>query len=329
MSQPLTPIRFKPLFKSALWGGARLRSMFRLEPSTEPIGEAWVLSDQGDNQSVASDGPFAGTTLRQLLEQFGDRIYGKSAARHRRFPILLKFIHAREPLSVQVHPSDEKARELEGANAIGKSEAWVILNADPTARLYAGLQPGVTAERMRAAIASETVEDLLYAHAPSAGDCVYLAAGTVHSIGGGLVLFEIQQTSDITYRLYDWGRTDPKTGKRRELHIEKGLACINYLSGPCRPVYPTSEEHGRIRLTPLVECEHFTLGRWETSRPYRAGLPDQCRVLVGVSGRTILKHAGVDYPISLGDVLLIPAEVGMCECVPQANAVVLECGLSG
>jgi mannose-6-phosphate isomerase len=303
--------------------------MFPAAPANEPIGEAWVLSDQGENQSVVSEGPWAGTTLRQLLEQVGDRILGKSVASHKRFPILLKFIHAREPLSVQVHPTDAKARQLEGPDAVGKTEAWFIMQADPTARLYTGLPTGVTPERLRAAIASETVENFLYAHAPAPGDCVFLSAGTVHSIGGGLVLFEIQQTSDITYRLYDWGRTDPKTGKRRELHIEKALASINYSAGPCRPVYPTSEEHGRIRLTPLVECEHFTLGRWESSRPFRAGLPNQCRVLVGISGRATLTHAGVDYPISLGDVLLLPAEVGMCECVPHGAAVILECGLPG
>jgi mannose-6-phosphate isomerase len=112
MSNPLTPIRFAPQFKTALWGGARLRTMFGVAASSEPTGEAWVLSDQGDSPSVVSAGQFEGTTLRQLLEKYGERILGKSAARHKRFPILLKFIHAREPLSVQVHPSDAKAREL-------------------------------------------------------------------------------------------------------------------------------------------------------------------------------------------------------------------------
>jgi mannose-6-phosphate isomerase len=324
---PLTPLRFTPIFKSALWGGARLRTLFNVAPSAEPTGEAWVLSDQGDNVSVVADGPFEGTTLRQLLERMPERILGTASLVNGRFPILLKFLHSREPLSVQVHPNDGKARELEGPTAIGKTEAWVVLEADPTARLYSGLQPGVTAARLRNAIQADTVEDLLYANAPTGGECVFLPAGTVHSIGGGLLLFEIQQTSDITYRLYDWGRVDPKTGKKRDLHIEKGLASVDYSIGPCRPAYPTEEGHGRVRPAKLVNCTQFTLGRWDTDQPFRAGLAGKCRVLVGVQGRASLRHGTTDYSIGLGDVWLLPAEVGACEVTPQGSAVILECGL--
>jgi mannose-6-phosphate isomerase len=326
-SDALTPLRFAPIFKTAIWGGSRLRSLFSAAPSDDPTGEAWVLSDQGDNLSVVTVGQWAGTTLRSLMERMPDRILGRATPTNGRFPLLLKFIHARQPLSVQVHPNDARAKELEGPMATGKTEAWVVLEADPTARLYSGLLPGTTPERLRRAIASGEFEELLYVHAPEAGDCYFLPAGAVHAIGGGLVLFEVQQTSDITYRLYDWGRIDPKTGRGRELHIEKGLACVDFSLGPCRPTCPTDEGHGRVRPARLVECNYFNLSRWDTDKPFKAGAAGRCRVLVGVSGRATLRHAGRDYAIGAGDVWLLPAEVGSCECTPSGTAVILECGL--
>lgn len=325
----LTPLKFVPQFKPALWGGQRLHPFFGLAPPSEPIGEAWVLSDHGKTPSVIASGPLAGTTLRELVPRLGSRLLGHARLAGGRFPVLLKFIHAREPLSVQVHPTDAKARVLEGPGVFGKTEAWVIVESDPTARIYSGLQPGVTARQLRQAIATGTVEELLYAHAPSVGDCIFLPAGTVHSIGGGLVLFEIQQTSDITYRLYDWKRVDPKTGKSRELHIDKGLSSVDYTIGPCRPTYPTDESHGRVRPARLVESNYFSLARWDTDKPFAAGAEGMCRVLVGIVGRALIRHAGQEYPIGVGDVWLLPAEVGACECVPQGGAVILECGLVG
>jgi mannose-6-phosphate isomerase len=324
---PLTPLRFQPIFRPALWGGARLRPLLGAEPSPEPTGEAWVLSDYGDAHSAVADGPLAGTTLRQLLESAPERILGRARAVNGRFPLLLKLIHARAPLSVQVHPTDARARELEGPTAVGKTEAWVVLEADPTARVYTGLQPGVTAELLRRAIHFGRIENLLYAAAPEPGDSYFLQAGTVHAIGGGLTLFEVQQTSDLTYRLHDWGRTDPYTGKPRELHVEKALACINYDLGPCRPTRPTAAAGDR--LAPLAECEYFTLGRWDTAQPFRAGAAGACRVLVGMAGRACLRHAGAEYPITIGSVWLLPAEVGACQVVPHGRAVILECGLPG
>ena len=326
-TDPLTPLRFTPIFKPALWGGVRLRALFDAAPADGPIGEAWVLSDQGDSPSVIADGPRAGTTLRQLMEEASQRVLGPAAATNGRFPLLLKFIHARYPLSVQVHPTNAKARELEGPTGVGKTEAWVVLEADPTARLYTGLNPGVTPDRLRRGIQSGNVEELLYAHEALPGDCIFLHAGTVHAIGGGVLLFEIQQASDLTYRLYDWGRVDPRTGRERELHVEKGLAAADFSAGPCRPESVTDEGHGRIRRAPLVDCQYFTLGRWETARPFRAGAPGQCRVLVGIGGRAIIRHASAEYLLDFGDVWLLPAEVGACECIPHGPVTVLECGL--
>ena len=324
---PLPPLRFTPIFRTALWGGARLRTLFNAPPAPDPTGEAWLLSDCPDLPSVVAAGPLAGTTLRDLMLRMPDRILGRATAPYGRFPLLLKFLHARESLSVQVHPTDAKARELEGPTVAGKTEAWVILEADPTACLYAGLTSAATPETLRRAIQNGTVEDLLYAHAPSPGDCYFLKAGTIHSIGGGLVLFEVQQTSDLTYRLYDWGRTDPKTGKPRELHVDKGLSCVDYGLGPCRPARPTTEVRGRVMRAPLVECDYFTLGRWDTGRPFATGAPGECRVLAGVGGKAVIRHRKAEYPIGLGDVWLLPAEAGPVEVVPDGVVSILECGI--
>src|SRR5215212_1133636 len=329
LMDPLPPLRFAPIFKPALWGGARLPALFNAPRGPEPTGEAWVLSDCSNRVSVVADGPLAGTTLRTLMERRPDCLVGRAKAPHGRFPLLVKFLHACEPLSVQVHPTDQKARELEGPTAVGKTEAWVVLEADPAARVYAGLPPAVTETALRRAILRGAVENLLYAHAPHPGDCYFLPAGTVHSIGGGLVLFEVQQTSDLTYRLYDWGRTDPTTGRPRELHVEKGLACVDYDLGPCRPARPTAELRGPVRVAPLAECDYFTLGRWDTAQPFRAGARGACRVLVGMAGRACLRHAGAEYPITVGSVWLLPAELGACEVVPHGPAVILECGVPG
>jgi mannose-6-phosphate isomerase len=321
----LPPLRFAPIFKPALWGGERLRDMFGAPPSADPIGEAWLLSDCGDSPSVVRDGPLAGTTLRELMERMPDRLLGRASATHGRFPLLVKFIHAGRPLSVQVHPTDAQARRLEGPTAVGKTEAWVIVEADEGARVYAGLPPAVTEGAFRQAVLRHAVEDVLFAHAPSPGDCYFLPAGTVHAIGGGLVLFEVQQTSDLTYRLYDWGRTDPTTGKPRQLHLEKGLSCVDYGLGPCRPARPTVEVRGRPKLAPLAECRYFTLGKWDTARPFATGAAGECRVLAGIDGRAVLRHRGAEYPIGLGDVWLLPATTGPVDVTPDGPAMILEC----
>jgi len=323
----LSPLRFSPIFKSALWGGSHLRKLFNSPPSDDPTGEAWVLSDQGDNPSVVADGPLAGTTLRDLLQSMPERILGSASLVNGRFPLLLKFLQVRQPLSVQVHPNDAKARELEGPLASGKTEAWYIVEADPNASLYCGLNAGVTPVQVRRAIGANKLEQLLNGLRPERGDCFLIPAGTVHALCDGLLVFEVQQTSDITYRLYDWGRVDPKTGKPRELHIEKGLACVNYSQGPCRPISPTEEGHGRVRLAPLAECAYFTLGRWDAASPFRVGETGQCRMIVGVEGRATLRHGGKEYGIGLGDTWLLPAEVGSCEVIPKGPVVILECGL--
>jgi mannose-6-phosphate isomerase len=322
MADRLYPLTFHPLFKSMLWGGRRLPAFLgRPAPHGDPIGEAWVLSDVEGNASVVAHGPLAGRTLRELLAERRRDVLGSADAPDGRFPLLLKFIDARQELSVQVHPDDELAVKLAGPGKRGKTEAWVILDRDPaTSRIYAGFRPGVTAGDFREAMAAKTAPKTLHSFTPTPGDCVFLKAGTVHAIGADILLFEVQQTSDITYRLYDWDRIDAKTGRGRELHIDHGLTCSDFAKGPCHPVTP--KPNGE-----LVNCEYFTLHRHARHDKFMVGADGACRVVVRVEGQGDLVWNGERHPIGVGSVVLLPAAVGIATIDPRGPMTVLECGL--
>jgi mannose-6-phosphate isomerase len=321
-STPLYPFRFEPIFKSALWGGRRLATLFPGAPAEGPIGEAWVLSDQGDNVSRVAEGPLAGTTLRELMRDRREDLLGSSLAHDDTFPLLLKFIDAREHLSVQVHPDDELAQTL-AAVPRGKTEAWVVLHAEPGSRIFAGLKKGVDRARLERAVADGTTADLLYTFAPNVGDCVYLPAGTVHALGGGITIFEVQQTSDTTYRLFDWNRTDAKTGRPRELHIENALTSIDFSRGPVHAVKTNRIPTGCGFVEPLVRCQYFSLDRQHTAAPIELP-PFRCCVLVGLRGRVILNHRSGRQPFGPHDVVLIP-HCEEVELIPEGQTELLFC----
>ena len=261
MSQILLyPLRFEPIYQYRLWGGRRLADLLTAPlPSDGPIGEAWVLSDRDDHQSQVANGPLKGRTIGQLLEQSPEQLLGKLAGRFRRFPLLLKFLDAREMLSVQVHPADAHT-DLLPAGETGKTEAWVVLEAGTESRIYAGLKPGTTADDLRRALANGTVADHLVCFTPKPGDGVFLPAGTVHALGGDVVVFEVQQNSDVTFRLYDWDHVDAKTGQPRALQVDQAIACIDFAQGAVGPVAPVVEAATPVLRERLFHCEHFGCG---------------------------------------------------------------------
>lgn len=317
---PLDLLTFRPLFKSMVWGGDRLRPYFGQPPAADPTGEAWVLSDVPGNESVIADGPLAGRTLREVIAADPVGVFGENPPPDGRFPLLLKFIDARQELSVQVHPNDTQAVVLEGEGKRGKTEAWVVIDSDAaTSRLYAGFRPGVTPAAFAESTQTGTSAELLHRFPPEPGDCLFLEAGTVHAIGANVFLFEVQQTSDITYRLYDWDRKDPKTGRGRELHVEKGLACSNFESGPCDPVLPQSDGFREL----LVKCPYFTLHRTKTERSTAVGEPGRCSAVVCVSGRGKIG----DVSVREGTTILLPAAVGTVKATPDGEWTLLECGM--
>ena len=255
----LYPLLFEPIYQYRLWGGRRLSDLLSAPlPSDGPIGEAWILSDRDDHASMVANGPLKGQTIGQLLKHWPEQLLGKTAQRFHRFPLLLKFLDAHEMLSVQVHPSDAHT-ELLPTGETGKTEAWVVLEAGAESRLYAGLKPGTTAEDLQRALTNGAVADHLIYFTPKFGDGVFLPAGIVHALGGDIVVFEVQQNSDVTFRLYDWDHIDPKTGHSRALQVDQALACIDFAQGAVGPVIPLVETTTPVKRERLFHCEYFWL----------------------------------------------------------------------
>ena len=259
------------------------------------------------------------------MAQSPEKLLGKLAGRFRRFPLLLKFLDARDTLSVQVHPSDRETKYIP-AGETGKTEAWVVVEAGPESRIYAGLKPGTTSENLREAIRSGTVADHLARFRPKSGDGVLIPAGTVHSLGD-VVVFEVQQNSDVTFRLYDWNHVDAKTGQPRPLQVEQAMACIDFAQGVIGPVVPMVDEVEPVLRERLFDCEHFELWRFCAESPFGVGAERTPRVLVCLVGEGQLEHDGSDYTLGKGDVVLIPAEVGACLCRPRSAMTLLEVSL--
>ncbi len=304
-----------------VWGGRRLGEVLgKPLPTGEAYGESWEISDHASHRSIAVEGPEAGRTLRDLMRQEPAALLGAAESRSV-FPWLVKFLDARDWLSVQVHPDDESVRKLWPGEG-GKTEAWFVLDAAPTGKVYAGLRRGVDEARLRAALREGTVADCLHSFRPRPGDCLFLPAGTVHAVGGGVLMAEVQQTSDATFRLFDWDRRDAQ-GRSRTLHIEEALACIDWNAGPVHPVhaqgYPESAA-AEPSLEPmrqrLVSCRYFTLDYVRDARPFRLG-GEGMEVLIVVHGRGSLDGPEGRSVLRAGDSLLLPAAAAPVECRPD------------
>jgi mannose-6-phosphate isomerase len=323
---PLYPLRFEPIYQYRLWGGRRLADLLTTPLPSGPIGEAWLLSDRDEHQSHVAEGPLEGWTISELLKQFPEQMLGRLSGRFRRFPLLLKFLDVREMLSVQVHPTEANTNLLP-AGETAKTEAWVVLEAATRSRIYAGLRPDTTEADLRRALTNGAVSDDLSWFTPKPGDAVFLQAGTVHSLGGDIVVFEIQQNSDVTFRLYDWDHVDPKTGQPRALQVDKAMACIDFLEGPVGWVTPVVETKTPVERERLFDCEHFRLWRLRGQSPFTVGTADLPRVLVCVEGAGQVEHGSGTYAVGKGDVFVLPAAIGTCVFRPRGAVNVLEIAL--
>jgi mannose-6-phosphate isomerase len=319
---PLYPLRFEPIFQYRLWGGRRLGDWLASALPDGPIGEAWMLSDRPDHASRVANGPLKGATIGALMAARKAEILGDLATRFDRFPLLLKFLDVRQMLSVQVHPRDDMAPMLPPGET-GKTEAWVVLEADPKSRIYAGLTPGTTAADLRA-LTGATADDHLASFAPEVGQGVLIEAGTVHALGDGVMVFEVQENSDITFRLYDWDHVDPQTGKPRDLQVEQALACIDFGQGAIDPIAPAVEHTGPVRRERYFANAHFCLWRIDGAAPFDVGAPGQPRILVCTQGGGHVEHAGGDVAMARGGVILLPAALGACRFRPDGQVTLLE-----
>jgi mannose-6-phosphate isomerase len=322
------PLRFFPFLRPMVWGGRRLEKLGKPLPGAGPYGESWELSDHATHRSVVANGPWAGKSLQELMEREADALLGPARSRYEAFPWLIKFLDARDWLSVQVHPDDNKAERLWPGEG-GKTEAWFVLDAEPGGRIYAGLLPGVDEPRLRAALAAGNVADCLHAFAPQPGDCIFLPAGTVHAVGGGVLLAEVQQTSDATFRLFDWNRRDA-SGKARTLHIEEALACVDWTRGPVRPIpTPGFVEHGGpvpVRQR-LVNCPFFQLEYLHVNAPFTCGGEERLEALILLSGSGRLATDYGEEKVTRGEVWLLPAHMSPQKVHPDAELKALLCTL--
>ncbi|PHS11646.1 MAG: mannose-6-phosphate isomerase [Blastopirellula sp.] len=315
-----TPLQFQPLFQQYIWGGRRLGEVLN-----KPIGdqgiyaESWEVVDHGEDQSIVANGPLAGTSLRDLVTQHNAELFGQHAPCDS-FPLLFKFLDAHRDLSVQVHPDDEGGAKLDPPD-LGKTEAWVVLAAEPGSKLYAGLKPGIGRTELEAAIATKQTDQVLHVIQPQPGDCLFIPARSIHALGSGLLVAEIQQSSNTTFRLFDWNRTD-KDGNSRQLHIDQSLETINFNQGPIGLQTPQTTDDPEVEQ--LVACDQFVLNRCTWQGPKSIGGEDRFHIVSVIEGQIKVDHPLFTQPLTAGQTMLIPAAAGTIQCMAESAAVVLD-----
>ena len=305
------PLIFEPIFKARIWGGRSLEVEFgKKMPPSVPIGESWEIADLEDDQSVVRDGPAKGRTLGQLVQEWGAALTGRVPLVDGRFPLLIKFLDAHDTLSVQVHPTAEVAAELGGRVRV-KHESWYVLAASEEGFIYRGVSPGVDEAALREAIAGGRVESCLKRIAVKKGDCYHLPSGTLHALGAGVMVAEVQTPSDTTYRVYDYDRVDRSTGKPRELHIEEAMRCISFDSSDLMAADARSHVGGVwTSVTRLTTCKAFLIERVRMSEGVEQAFAyGELVVWIVLEGRGEIRYKSSQQPVAFGpgDTVLLPA----------------------
>jgi mannose-6-phosphate isomerase len=321
MAERLYPLLLTPVYKSHLWGGRRIATTYGRAVPLDRCGESWEVADRPEGVSVVANGPLAGATLRDLMARMGAALVGRPVGPAAPFPLLIKIIDASERLSVQVHPDDESAARHGGEP---KTEAWYVLSATPDAAVYAGLAPGTDAARFAEALHAGRVENLLRRFPVAAGDAIFIPGGRVHAIGEGCLLLEVQQNSNTTWRVYDWGRVDRQTGQPRELHVEQAMKVIRWGdTAPDVPLRPSpSRRAGPNEWTDLVACPYFRLARLVVRAEERVARAagESFHALFVAEGELRVTGVGFDLSIAAGQSALIPAALPRYALTPVSGA---------
>ena len=302
----MQPIKFNPLLVQTLWGGEKIIPFKHLNSDLTQVGESWEISGVKGNETVVSEGEFKGKKLNELVDELKEKLVGE--ANYKRFgndfPLLIKFIDARQELSIQVHPTDELAQKR--GKLRGKTEMWYIMDSDENAKLRAGMKEKITPEQYKQMVENDTITEAIAEYKVKEGDCFFLPAGRIHSIGTGCFLAEIQQTSDVTYRIYDFKRKD-KDGNYRELHTEEAAECIDY---NVEPNYRTEYTPVKNEGVALVECPYFTTAVYDLNEPMTLDYSelDSFVILIGLKGSgEITDNEGNTTTLCEGETILIPA----------------------
>lgn len=318
----LYPLKFQPILKDKIWGGIKLKSIFEKKALTDKLGESWELSGYENDESEVVNGFLAGNNLAELIEIYmgeliGDKVYEQYGLS---FPLLFKLIDANENLSIQVHPGDEVAAERH--NSFGKTEMWYVVDADPGAELIIGFSNDCDRDAYLDALEEGRVEELLQKVPVKKGDVFFIPAGLVHAIGKGVVVAEIQQSSDITYRIYDYKRVDDQ-GNERELHTEQALDVINFSASP-NP--KTAYQIAKNEITPLVSCEYFNTNilQFDRGLTRNYGNLDSFVAYMCLEGNFLIETGEEKLLVNKGDTILIPACINEVGLLPDGQVTLLE-----
>ena len=302
----MKPLKFNALLKSTLWGGDKIIPFKHLDVKQDNVGESWEISGVPGNETVVSDGPYAGKKLNELVAELKGELVGEDNYKRfgDEFPLLIKFIDARQDLSIQVHPTDEIAHRQ--GKERGKTEMWYLMDSDKDATLLCGLKKQITPEEYAQMVADDTICDAIARYNVKEGDCFFLPAGRIHAIGTGCFLAEIQQTSDVTYRIYDFKRTD-KNGNYRQLHTKEAAESINYtVESNYRTEYTAAKNQG----VALVQCPYFNTAVYDLDEPMTIDYSelDSFVILIGLKGSaSITDNEGNTFTLQAGESVLIPA----------------------
>ncbi len=309
----MQPIKFIPLLKQTIWGGEKISALKHRHLTINNIGESWEISGVKNDETIADNAPYQGKTVNQLVAEYKEKLVGRDNYQcfGDEFPLLIKFIDARSDLSIQVHPSEEIAHRQ--GKRHGKTEMWYLMDSEEGARLYSGLKKKITPEEYKTMVADDTICDALAQYKVSEGDVFFLPAGRIHAIGAGCFLAEIQQTSDVTYRIYDYKRKD-KNGNYRELHTELAAESIDYHT---EKDYRTHYQAEKNKGITLVKCQYFTTSVYDLDKPMTIEYKDldSFVVLIGLSGKgTLTDNEGYTFTLQAGETVLIPATTEEIHC---------------
>lgn len=322
MPEKLYPIKFQPIYKYRLWGGNKLQSHLNKDYTDTSIGESWEISDVSGDETKVLNGVLQGQTLKQLIQTYKEDFLGKTVYKNfgLDFPLLIKFIDAKTPLSIQVHPSNELAKERH--NSFGKNEMWYIMQADKDAELIVGFNSDINKKSYQEHIENNTILEVLHHEKVSKGDTFYIPTGRVHAIGGGVLLAEIQQTSDVTYRIYDYKRIDSQTGKERELHTELALDAIDFKHySDIKTLYNnTANQTNKLVHSPYFKT-NFIAVSGVLEKDYST--LDSFVIYMCVSDSLEITHGNKTHTLKVGETLLLPALINAVT-IESKNAQLLE-----
>ena len=321
MKEIMYPIKFYPILKERIWGGNKLNSIFGKQTSSENIGESWELSDVEGDTSIVSNGAFKGKSLKDLLKSYKEQLVGLKVYDQfgDKFPLLIKFIDAKQDLSVQLHPNDKLAKERH--NSFGKTEMWYVMQAEENSHLIVDFKSGTNLRSYLKHLQDKKLSKILNFEKVKQGDTYFIEVGRVHAIGAGILLAEIQQTSDITYRIYDWDRVDAK-GNSRELHTDLAVEAINFnMDRNYKVSYANIENNSNE----MVSCPYFTTNFLPVSKSItKQNEYDSFQIYLCVSGSVVFKANGLKTEASVGETVLIPASVKDITIFPKEHSELLE-----